>query len=281
MTFPGLTDYSREQTELIRSATLTVATVLGDYMDDLVIVGGLVPSLLIPPTTLPVGTDAHVGTMDLDLGLDLAILDNQRYAGIAKRLSEAGFSQDINEKGNKSRQCWRFDALPGVKVEFLIPPVNEDATPGRLQNLENELAAFIIPGLELAFQDKIIVELDCKTLLGETTSRAIPVCNPGVFVMLKTLAFHNRGKFKDAYDLYYMVRNYGKGPEDVASFFKPLLDTGTGQEAVDILRTNFLEEKAPGPIRVARFVTGMENAELQADVVGFIADLLRTCDRYV
>jgi hypothetical protein len=37
---------------------------------------------------LPAGADPHVGTMDLDLGLDLAILDDQSYEGIAERLRE-------------------------------------------------------------------------------------------------------------------------------------------------------------------------------------------------
>ena len=72
MTFHTAADYTPEQTELIRSATLTAATILGDYMDDLAVVGGLVPSLLIPQAELPAGADPHVGTMDLDLGLDLA-----------------------------------------------------------------------------------------------------------------------------------------------------------------------------------------------------------------
>jgi len=39
MTFNTAAGYSPEQTELIRTATLTVATILGDYMDDLAVVG--------------------------------------------------------------------------------------------------------------------------------------------------------------------------------------------------------------------------------------------------
>lgn len=42
---------------------------LGDMMDDLVIVGGLVPSLLIDQEALPADVAPHVGTMDLDVGL--------------------------------------------------------------------------------------------------------------------------------------------------------------------------------------------------------------------
>jgi hypothetical protein len=48
MTFHTAADYTPEQTELIRAATLTAATILGDYMDDLVVVGGLCPAFLFP-----------------------------------------------------------------------------------------------------------------------------------------------------------------------------------------------------------------------------------------
>lgn len=48
-------------------------------MDDLVIVGGLVPSLTIDQQARPPETDLHVGTMDLDVGLQLALLDEGRY----------------------------------------------------------------------------------------------------------------------------------------------------------------------------------------------------------
>jgi hypothetical protein len=49
-------EYKSEQGELVRATCLYVATKLGDMMDDLVIVGGLVPSLIGPnraPLTCP------------------------------------------------------------------------------------------------------------------------------------------------------------------------------------------------------------------------------------
>ena len=275
MTFHTAADYTREQTELIRAATLTAATILGDYMDDLAVVGGLVPSLLIPQTDLPAGADPHVGTMDLDLGLDLAILDDQRYEGIAERLRDSGFAPDISDKGNDVRQRWIHNQYPMAKIEFLIPPVSADVKPGRLQSLERGLAAFIIEGLEVAFNNPIHVRLDGVTLFGANASRTIPVCNPGAFIILKALAFRNRGKRKDAYDLYYMARNYGSGTEDVAAFLKPLLEAAPARRAFEILREDFLHERSLGPMGVALFANGVEDAAMQADVVGFISELLR------
>jgi hypothetical protein len=64
-------NYTKENVDLVRQTCLYVATKLGDLLDELVVVGALVPSLLIPDETLPAGEDAHIGTMDLDLGLSL------------------------------------------------------------------------------------------------------------------------------------------------------------------------------------------------------------------
>ncbi len=63
--------------ELVRATCLYVATKLGDLMDELVIVGGLTPSLLINQMNLPEGADSHMGTADLDVGLTVALLDEE------------------------------------------------------------------------------------------------------------------------------------------------------------------------------------------------------------
>jgi len=97
-------EYSKVQTELVRRTTLYVATKLGDLLDEVVVVGGLVPSLLIPEETLPAGLEAHVGTRDLDLGLGLALLNEERYENFSERLRRAEFRPDVNEKGNPTPQ---------------------------------------------------------------------------------------------------------------------------------------------------------------------------------
>ena len=55
-----------------------MATKLGDLLDEIVVVGGLVPHLLIDQENLPSGLEPHAGTMDLDMGLALAIVPTQR-----------------------------------------------------------------------------------------------------------------------------------------------------------------------------------------------------------
>ena len=73
-------DYTPDLTETARETLLYIATTLGDLSDQIVLVGGLVPSLIVPekPDVPP-----HVGTMDVDLALSLGLLNSQRYTEVS------------------------------------------------------------------------------------------------------------------------------------------------------------------------------------------------------
>ncbi|MFZ0426564.1 MAG: hypothetical protein WAO20_00485 [Acidobacteriota bacterium] len=266
--------YRNVQVELVRATCLYVATKLGDLMDELVVIGGLVPSLLIGESELPPQSAAHVGTMDLDLGLTLTLLDEGRYRTLTERLRRAGFEQDINEEGNPTRQRWKIERREKVTVDFLIQPSLSDDRGGKLRNIERDFAAVIAPGLHLAFQDRERVALSGQTILGEQATRQVWVCGPGAYVVLKSLAFRSRGENKDAYDLYYVVRHFGSGVDDVAARLRPLRDDACAREALELLEQDFLEHEGIGPRRVAVFIVGGADNEIQADVVGFVRRLV-------
>jgi len=161
-----------------------------------------------------------------------------------------------------------------VTVDFLVQPSREGDKGGKLRDIEPDFAAIIAPGLRCAFRDRQQVALTGSTLFGEKATREIWVAGAGAYVLLKALAFDSRGENKDAYDLYYVVRNFGGGPVDVAARLRPLLDDVDAQRALAILRRDFAEFDAVGPMRVAVFVTGDQDDELQADVVAFVNQLL-------
>jgi hypothetical protein len=246
-------EYTSEHLELVKATCLYVATKLGDYMNDIVIVGGIVPSLLIDQDTLPEGADRHAGTIDLDIGLALAIFDGQRYQAITDRLRSSGFSQDVNEQGNPTRQRWVVEKLQKVTVDFLIPPAGEDDVGGKIKDIEHDFAAVITPGLRLVFLDRQEILLSGETIFGEKAQRPIWVSGPGAFVVLKALAFRMRGENKDAYDLYYHMRNYGTGAHQIADAMKKLFHESETKQAIEILQQDFTDFESVGPIRVAVF----------------------------
>ncbi len=271
--------YAPNQVARVKSTCLYLATKLGDLMDELVVVGGLVPSLLIDQETLPENVTAHVGTLDLDLGLAFALVGEQRYHAVAERLRAAGFQMDKNEDGQPTRQRW-FISEPAVTVDFLIEPDdNAEAQAGRLFPLTRDWAAIIAPGLHLAFSNNQLVTMDGRTIVGETARRTVRVCGVGAFVVLKALAFHIRGENKDAYDLFYLLRNYGRGVSDVVGELRPLLLDASAVRALEYLRADFRNSESIGPRRVAEFLFGRPDADMQADALGFVRQPLAECNQ--
>src|SRR5437879_3071426 len=113
--------------------------------------------------------------------------------------------------------------------------------------------------------------------VGETARRDVRVCGASAFVVLKALAFHIRGENKDAYDLFYPLRNYGGGVSDVVGELHPLLLDASAASALEYLRADFQNSDAIGPRRVAEFLFGRPDADMQADAVGFVRQLLAEC----
>ena len=275
-------DYTQEALDLVKSACLTVAENLGGLMDDIVIIGGSVPALLIdlqrdpdePPdeweTESPVSR--HVGTVDLDIGFALGLLDEERYKDISKQLRHAGFRPCENKKGNATLQKWCFDERPRLEIDFLIPPTEDDDQGGRIKHLEDDFAAIIAPGLELAFEKPVLVTLEGKTLRGAEFEAKLQVCSPAAFMVLKGLAIRLRGKDKDEYDIYYMLRNHPDAVDTIAAEFARFIerDEPDAIQALQNLRMSFETPTAVGPVAVSRFLFGVNDEDLQANASAFV-----------
>lgn len=83
---PSTSDgYGVEQLGFVRRTCLDMATRMGDLLEEIVVVGGLVPHLFVDQENPPSGLEPHVGTMDLDIGLALAILNCERYRELGRR----------------------------------------------------------------------------------------------------------------------------------------------------------------------------------------------------
>jgi hypothetical protein len=274
--------YGPEETEQVKSACLTVAVTLGALMDQICIVGGLVPSLLIDHQIGPDPDtgDLHSGTNDLDLGLAIGLLDDEQYTEISNRLRQEGFAPDHNENGNPTPQRWKLGDL-NVTIDFLLPPIPGVAQAGRIQHLSSDFSALITPGLELAFDERHEIVVNGRTLRGEAVRRTIPVCGPATFVVLKSLAFTNRGEPKDAYDLIYVLRRWPQGISDIADRLvtQAARHPGIVRDALEKLANDFKTADNLGPRRAASFETADadDTDAAAADAYGYVDDLLRFC----
>ena len=275
--------YSEDDLTVVRKCCLYIATKLGDLLEDIVVVGGLVPPLLIqgdgqqvvselpPPLTTP------VGTKDLDLALGVSLLETGRYTELSARLRNAGFSPDENPDGNLALQRWRLEEPHFVTVDFLIQPSMEDDCGGRPRHIEHDFSATITPGLHLAFRNRVKIEMRGRTILKEWAERDVWVCGAGAFIVLKALATRGRGENKDCYDLAHMldaVMFNDSSRNDLLSFFSEHRNDSQVQEALSIIEQDFTRQDGTGPMRAATFLRNEPDDEIQADVVGLVTRLL-------
>lgn len=268
-------DYPKDSIQLVKAGLLFVAVKLGDLLDEIIVVGGVVPSLLVDQAK---AQEPHVGTTDLDLALSLSVLDEEKYRDISGRLRDAGFKPVTKADGKIVRQTWEMTGKLGrITIDFLIP-CSDKADPKRLlQDLENDFGAIRTRGLELAFVDRRSVEVDGLTIEGDRAKRTVQVAGLGAMLVLKAFAFDNRGAEKDAYDIYYLLHEFGVD-DAVEALSRCVADKDNAtdvKDALALLKRDFSDSDGVGAGSVARFMNDESNDDLRADVVGLVGAVVR------
>lgn len=267
-------DYSRDGLLRIRQTCLyVISSIPAALANEITVVGGLVPSLLINNLHEP--DDQHLGTTDLDIGLALGLRGTEHYEELTAKLRELGFEPERTNHGKAASVRWRSNdrIIPEVLLDIL--PVVQPG--GDLPSNAD------IPGLELsartgfAFQDRVPVEIGGESVIGESRNAKIWVCGPGAYIVIKSLTFAGRHLYKDAYDLFYVLKNYGTGVQEVFSHLAPLLKgpgSSEAQRALRILHDEFADPNGDGAISVPLFLYRRQDDDLQADVAGYACKLL-------
>ena len=79
-------DYTAEGVEAARSVLIELVHLLGEYKDDMVLIGGWVPEVLLPRNNSP-----HVGSMDVDIALNHQKIQEEGYKRIEDLLQRKGY----------------------------------------------------------------------------------------------------------------------------------------------------------------------------------------------
>ena len=81
-------DYTAEGVEAARSVLIELVHLLGEYKDDIGLIGGWVPEVLLPHDSGP-----HVGSMDVDIALNHQEIQEEGYKRIEDLLRGRGYQQ--------------------------------------------------------------------------------------------------------------------------------------------------------------------------------------------
>ncbi len=81
-------DYDDRTTHAVKSVLIEIGQILGSFQGKFAVVGGAVPWLLLDNEDMP-----HVGSLDVDLGLDAEALGDGEYANLVEALKGKGYEQ--------------------------------------------------------------------------------------------------------------------------------------------------------------------------------------------
>jgi len=248
-------------------------TILGQYRDDIVLVGGHVPPLLIPSAK-----ENHPGSLDIDLALDIDKLPDRGYGTIVKLLETRGYYQskdgqpfiyyrDITgEHGRNIR----------VEVDLLAGEYGGTDKGHRTQKVQDAKARKA-RGCDLVFQSPIKVRIKSELPDGGENEVTVKVASVGPFLVTKGMALFDRLKEKDAYDIYYCCRYFPGGVEALAEEIKPLVGNHLAKEGLGKIKAKFCELKSIGPVAVVNFMEIDDQEErdrIQRDAYEYVNKLM-------
>jgi len=240
-------DYSTDQVEAARSVLLELVHLLGEYRDDIVVVGGWVPQLILPQSH-----PAHVGSIDVDLALNHRKLREPGYATIQALLTRRGYEQDLRQPFIYHRTVSVNGNAIQVEVDFLAGEYEGTGAKHRTQPV-HEGRARKARGCDLAFD--LYVETDVAGELpeGGRDQVRVRVSSVVAFLAMKGMALHDRLKEKDAWDIYFTLLNYPGGIDALAEEIRPHLNHGLVQEGLTKIADKFASPDHTGPKFVADF----------------------------
>ncbi len=244
-------DYDDRTTAAVKSVLVEIGQILGSYKGKFAVIGGAVPWLLLDNEDMP-----HVGTIDVDLSLDAEALGDGEYAMLVQSLMSHGYQQgDALRRFQLVRQVPSLDDGPAINVivDFLMPRDAEI-----IKNKPPLIEHFAVQradGADLALRFHELTAVSAPMPGGGANTVEIAICSIPALLAMKGHALGGRLKQKDAYDIYYCIRNYGDGIEALAEACKPLLEHASGAAGYRIIREKFNDVEGFGPTSVRKFVS--------------------------
>jgi hypothetical protein len=255
------TDYTAEAVEAAHRVMLELTRLLGEYQEGIVIIGGWVPELLLSGAG-----HRHTGSLDVDLALDHQALGDTGYKTILQLLLKRGYRQG-EQPFIFFRSVQVGNTTYDVEVDFLAGEYAGTGRSHRTQNVQ-DMHPRKARGCDLVFTRTEEISLSGTLPEGGNDSVHIRVASISTFLVMKALAMATRLKEKDAWDIYYCIRNYPGGIRSLAQEFRPLLKNKLVQEALAKIAEKFASPEHVGPKHVADFeeiTDPEERAQLQRD----------------
>ncbi len=198
-----------------------------------------------------------------DLGLDASALGDGEYVRLVEAPQTHGYQQrESLRRFQLVRTVPSTDGEPDIDVvvDFLMPrdvKIAKNRPP-----LISQFAVQRADGAELALRFYQMVAIEGDMPDGGRNLVRIAVASIPALLAMKGYAIANRFKRKDAYDIYYSIRNFPDGMDALVEATRPLLDVPSARRGYCLIADKFRDVEDFGPTSARRFV---EEADLLGD----------------
>jgi len=248
-------DYSEGQRDAAHRVLVELCSLFTQYQDDIRIIGGWVPELLFPD-------QGHVGSVDVDMLTNHLTLEDEGYQTMARILLKNGYKQHPEKY---------FSFIKEVVVNGVPFDVDGDILAGMYggtrrgkhsQHIQG-LKAMKATGGNFAFKfEPRQVKLEAPRPDGAIDTARVNVVALVPYFVMKTAAM-GRGKAKDAYDIYFLIKHYPGGAKQLALEFFGSSETPIVREMREKLSEKFASVDHAGPVDVANFMDLSDEQEIE------------------
>jgi hypothetical protein len=263
-------NYEPREVEAAKSVLLELMQILGEYRDNMVLIGGWVPFFHFGAT--------HTGSTDIDLALDREAITDDVYNTIREHLEKRGYQQKPKQPSIFFREVPQKDGEPiEVEIDFLAGEYGGTGKKHRHQNVQPDLKARKARGCELALQYRTKIKVKGNMPNGASNEVEVYLSDVVPFIVMKGMALYGRAKEKDAWDIYYCIKHYEGGVRAFAKEFEPLKENKLVFEGLSKMRSKFIALDSIGPTSVVVFeevAIKEERERLQRDAFEQINALL-------
>lgn len=248
-------DYSKGQKEAAHRILVELVNIFGEYEEDIRIVGGWVPDLMFPG-------EGHIGSVDVDVLINHLTLRDEGYQNMSRTLLKNGYREHPEKY---------FSFIKTVEVEGISYDVDVDILAGMYGGTQEKKRSQHVQGMKALKATGGNFAFDYPSqkisLEAKRPDGAIDVANVSViavvpYLIMKTAAM-GRGKAKDSYDIYFLIKHYRGGVKELAKEFQSNANNKLVQEMKEKIAGKFASPDHAGPKDIADFLGLTDEDEIE------------------
>lgn len=239
-------DYTKGQKEAAHRVLIELVNLFDSYKEDIRIVGGWVPDLMFPE-------DNHIGSIDVDILINHLTLKDVGYMTLEKILLKNSYLEHPYKYFSYYKEINIDGIIYSVDVDILAGIYGGTTIKKRSQHVQG-IKALKATGGNFAFEfppQKITIE--AKGPDGAIDTATVNVVAVVPYLIMKAAAI-GRGKPKDAYDIYFLIKHYQGGIKALAKEFTHVSEKDIVLQMIEKLTGKFASMDHAGPKDVADFL---------------------------